>query len=133
VLGASPALMESNIAIDGTGTFSLDFGGLPCTFELANETTGPWREGIQIGFERGAVTIELPPPFAGEEARISIDESGRRSELPREMSWAFRRQAEAFVSDIIGQARSLASGEDSVTDIALAEAIWRRRVDASTR
>ena len=133
VLGASPALIESNVAINGTGTFSLDFGGVPCAVELANETAGPWREGIQISFERRVVTIELPPPFAEEEARVLIDEGGRRSELPRERSWAFRRQAEAFVSDIIVDARPLASGQDSVIDITLAEAIWIRSFDASTR
>ena len=79
------------------------------------------------------MTIELPPPYAEEEARVLIDEGGRRSELPREKSWAFRRQAEAFVSDIIGRARPLALGEDSVIDIALAEAIWMRSLDASRR
>jgi predicted dehydrogenase len=133
LLGASPALIESNVAINGTGTFSLDFGGVRCGFELANETAGPWREGIQIGFDRGVVTIELPPPFAEEEARVWIDEGGRRSELPRDKSWAFRRQAEAFVSDIVGRTRPLASGEDSVTDVVLAEAIWQRSLAASTR
>jgi len=133
LLGASPALIESNVAMNGTGTFSLDFGGVRCGFQLANETAGPWREGIQISFERGVVTIELSPPFAEEEARVWIDEGGRRSELPRDNSWAFRRQAEAFVSDIIGHTRPLASGEDSVIDLALAEAVWKRGLDASAR
>jgi predicted dehydrogenase len=133
MLGASPALIESNIAMDGTGAFRLDFGGVRCSFELANETAGPWREGIQISFERGVVTIELPPPFAEQEARVSIDEGSHRSELPREKSWAFRRQTSAFVSDIAGHTRPLASGEDSVTDIALAEAIWKRSLAASRR
>jgi predicted dehydrogenase len=133
LLGASPALVESSVAMNGSGTFSLDFGGIRCSFELANETAGPWREGIQLSFERGVVTIELPPPFAEREARVWIDEGGRRSELPREKSWAFRRQASAFVFDIVGHTRPLASGEDSVTDLALAEAIWKRSLDASAR
>lgn len=131
LLGASPRLMNSNIATNGTGAFNLDFDGLPCSFEVANETTGPWREGLMINFERGAVTIELPPPFAAEEARVIVDEDSRRFELQRGNDWAFRRQADAFVSDVIGQRRPLAWGEDSVTDIALAEAIWKRQVDAS--
>ena len=126
VLGASPRLMEGNIAINGIGKFNLDFGGVPCAFELANEPGGVWREGLTIRFERGAVTVELPPPFAEEEARVLADDNGRCSELPRERSWAFGRQAEAFVSDITGNRQPLASGADSVTDIALAEAIWRQ-------
>ena len=132
VLGASPALVESHVEIDGAGTFNLDFGGVPCAFELGNESAGPWREGIQIRFEGGVVvTIELPPPFAEEEARVFVDEDGHRSTLPRDKSWAFRRQAEAFVADITGLACPLASGEDSLTDIALAEAIWKARLDPS--
>jgi predicted dehydrogenase len=119
--------------MDGTGTFSLDFGGVPCAFELAHETAGPWREGIEVAFERGVVTIELPPPFAEEEARVLVDEGGRRSELPRDKSWAFRRQADAFVASLTGRAQPLASGEDSLTDLALAEAIWKARIAPSGR
>jgi predicted dehydrogenase len=126
-LGASPRLVESRIPAAGAATVSLDFDGIPCTLELANETTGVWREGLAIAFERGALTIELPPPFAdGVEARVILDDGGQPNELPREHSWAFRRQADAFVADIARQATPLASGEGSVADIALAEAIWQR-------
>jgi predicted dehydrogenase len=133
LLGASPALVESQVALDGTGAFRLDFGGFPCTFELRNASVGPWREGIEVTFERGLVRLELPPPFAEEEARVFVEMNGRRSELPRDSSWAFRRQAEAFVADIAGRSQPLASGEDSLTDIALAEAIWKERVAHSAR
>jgi predicted dehydrogenase len=124
-LGASPGLVESRIAAAATATVKLDFGGIPCTLELANESAGVWREGLAIAFERGSLTIELPPPFAdGTEARVILDDGCQTTELPREHSWAFRRQAEAFASDIAGRKTPLASGADSVADIALAEAIW---------
>lgn len=129
LLDGSPKLMASDVVAPGKATLSLDFGGIACTFELANEATGAWREGMVINFERGALTIELPPPFAEEEARVTCDESGRLSQLPHGTSWAFRRQAQAFVSDMICLSPPLASGEDSVADIALAEAIWKPRVD----
>jgi predicted dehydrogenase len=129
MLGGSPKVMESNVVPPGAATLSLDFDGIACAFELANEASGPWREGIAINFERGTLTVELPPPFAAEEARVTCDEGGLLSQLPRGASWAFRRQAEAFVSDMISRSSPLASGEDSVADITLAEAIWKRRVD----
>jgi hypothetical protein len=110
-----------------------DFSGFPPNRLAMLAKSGHAGRGGQINFERGVVTIELPPPYAEEEARVLIDEGGRRSELPREKSWAFRRQAEAFVSAIMGRARPLALGEDSVIDIALAEAIWMRSLDASRR
>jgi len=110
MLGASPALVKSNIAMGGTGTLSLDFDGIPCAFEFGNGSAGPWREGIEVALERGVVTIELPPPFAEEEARVFVETDGRRSELARDRSWAFRRQAEAFVADIAGRNQPLAAG-----------------------
>jgi len=125
MLGASPALVESRMAMDGGGTFRLDFDGVPCAFEVAHASSGTWREGIEIIFERGVVRIELPPPFAEDEARVFVETDDGRSELPRDGSWAFRRQAKAFVADIAARSQPLASGEDSLADIALAEAIWK--------
>lgn len=93
-----------------------------------NGSEGAWREGLTIDFERGALTIELPPPFAEQEAEVILDQGGQRTRLVREGSWAFRRQADAFVADIVEQGTPLASGQDSVADIALAEAIWKRQV-----
>ena len=133
MLGTSPALVESQVAMDGGGTFSLDFDGVPCAVELAHASAGPWREGIEIDFERGVVRIELPPPFAEDEARVFVERDGHRAELPRDRDWAFRRQAQAFVADIADRSRPLASGEDSLIDIALAEAIWKARVAPSAR
>ncbi len=131
MLGASPSVLTSNVGSDGLGTFSLNFDGVICSFELGNEATGGWREGLTISFERGGVTVELPPPFAEQEARVTVDDGGRLSHLPHESSWAFRRQAEAFVSDIVNHAKPRASGEDSAVDIALAEMIWRRLAEGS--
>lgn len=129
VLGASPTLVESTISRFAATTMTLDFEGIPCTFELANGNSGEWREGLTIKFERGAVTVELPAPFSAEEARVTFDRDGTLSRLPQGHSWSFRRQAEAFISDIADQTRSLASGADSVTDVALAELVWKRHVD----
>jgi predicted dehydrogenase len=133
MLGASPALVESQVAMDGSGTLRFDFDGVPCAFELAHASSGPWREGIEVTFERGVVRIELPPPFAEVEARVFVETDGHRAELPRDSSWAFRRQAQAFVADIAARSQPLASGEDSLTDIAIAEAIWKARIMPSGR
>jgi predicted dehydrogenase len=123
--------MKSHIPASAAAMVMLDFDGLPCTLELANETTGAWREGLAIAFEHGSVTIELPAPFAaGTEARVVFDDGRGTHELPRENSWAFRRQADAFVTDTAQGAPPLASGADSVADIALAEAIWKRHAAA---
>ncbi|KYG98967.1 Gfo/Idh/MocA family oxidoreductase [Bradyrhizobium sp. DOA1] len=129
VLGPAPNVAESNIEPSGTARVTLDFSGIACVLEFAHGSEGAWREGLTINFERGALTIQLPPPFAEAEAQITLDDHGRITPLKRGQSWAFRRQAEAFVSDILGRSAPLASGEDSITDIAIAEAIWKGLVN----
>ncbi|MBR0986021.1 Gfo/Idh/MocA family protein [Bradyrhizobium liaoningense] len=127
LLGSSPTVAESAIEASGAGRITLDFDGIACTLDLVNGSEGSWREGLTIDFERGAVTLELPPPFAEQEAQLIVDHDGRSTHLTGETSWAFRRQADAFVSDIAARAAPLASGADSITDIALAETVWKQR------
>ncbi|TWB01416.1 Gfo/Idh/MocA family protein [Bradyrhizobium stylosanthis] len=127
-LGSSPTVAASSVETSGAATVTLDFAGIACALQLVNGSEGTWREGLRIEFERGAVTIELPPPFAEREAEVIIDQGGQITRLAGEGSWAFRRQANAFVADIVGRGTPVASGEDSVTDIALAEAIWKPKV-----
>ncbi len=128
LLGSSPTVSESAIEASGAGRLRLDFDGIACTLDLVNGSDGAWREGLTIEFERGALTLELPPPFAEQEAVVIVDRDGQRQQLASAASWAFRRQVEAFVSDVAARGTPLASGADSVTDIALAEAVWQRRV-----
>src|SRR5581483_323821 len=128
LLGASPAVTEAVVQASGAAHVALDFGGIACTLDLENGSEGVWREGLTIHFERGALTIELPPPFAAEEARIALDRGGDIIWLTGERSWAFRRQADAFISDIVERRTPLASGEDAMNDIAIAEAVWKRQI-----
>lgn len=127
LLGPSPTVAESAIEISGAAHLTLDFDGVACTLDLVNGSEGAWREGLTIDFERGAVTLELPPPFAEQEAEVIVDHEGQSTRLTGGKSWAFRRQADAFVSDIAARRRPLASGADSVIDIALAETVWKQR------
>ncbi|MDA9548071.1 MULTISPECIES: Gfo/Idh/MocA family protein [unclassified Bradyrhizobium] len=127
LLGSSPTVADSSVEISGAARITLDFDGIACTLDLVNGSDGAWREGLTIDFERGALTIELPAPFAEEEARVILDHQDESTQLEHATSWAFRRQAAAFVSDVTERRMPLAPGQDSVTDIALAEAIWKRR------
>ncbi|MBH5368038.1 Gfo/Idh/MocA family protein [Bradyrhizobium glycinis] len=127
LLGSSPTVADSSVETSGAARITLDFDGIACTLDLVNGSGGAWREGLTIDFERGAVTLKLPPPFAEQEAEVIVEHDGQSTHLTGEESWAFRRQADAFVSDIADGRTPLASGEDSMTDIALAEAVWKRR------
>lgn len=128
LLGPSPTVAEGIVETSGAARITLDFDGIACTLDLLNGAEGAWREGLTIDFERGALTVELPAPFAEQEARVILDHHGESTQLVPATSWAFRRQADAFISDIVERRIPLASGQDSATDIALAEAIWKRLV-----
>ena len=84
VLGSSPAVAQSTVETSGAATVTLDFDGVACALQLVNGSEGVWREGLSIEFERGAVTIELPPPFAEQEAEVILDRQGQRTQLSRE-------------------------------------------------
>lgn len=129
LLGPSPEVADCKVDPSGGSRITLDFAGIACVLELANGSEGTWREGLTINFERGAMTIELPAPFAEEEeAQVMLDQNGHRTRLAHDSSWAFRRQADAFVTDVAARRMPLASGADSITDIALAETIWKRSI-----
>jgi predicted dehydrogenase len=125
LLGPRPTLVESHLPAGAAANVTLDFDGVACSLELANQSAGAWREGIVVTFERGYLTIELPPPFAvGAEARVMVDDGRQKDELRRGDSWAFQRQADAFALNVASRTAPVASGEDSVADIALSESIW---------
>ena len=131
LLGPVATMKESRILAFPRAELTLDFEGLPCAFSFDNQTSGPWREGIEIRFERGGLTLTLPPPFSpNREGRVELASEGRVTRLPEGTSWAFRRQASAFVADIARGRRPLALGADSVADISLSEQAWRRYAEA---
>src|SRR5262249_32762950 len=113
----------------------LDFDAFPCVFEMAEVPSSGWHEGIEVLFERGRLSIALPPPLL-EMATASVElermEPVRQAiqySCPR--STAFRLQAQAFVDDILQQREPRASGADSVSDLVLAESIWRRGLQSA--
>jgi predicted dehydrogenase len=110
----------------------LDFGDFPGVLEMAEVGFREWQEGVEILFENGRLRVELPPPLLRNmPARIELYRGGTRNDTVRPQvpaSWAFRRQAEAFVADIGADREPIASGKDSVEDIILVEQIWRRHI-----
>jgi predicted dehydrogenase len=128
LVGSTPAVLATDMQDDGSGVVRLDFSGIPGVLELATVASDRWNEGCEFRFERGSVRIELPPPFRMD-AEASVEITGLVSRrLPQGGTWAFRRQAAAFVSDVIQRTRPLAPGIDAVSDLVTAEAIWRNHL-----
>jgi predicted dehydrogenase len=107
-----------------------DAGTFPALLEFAESSAHEWQEGVEVLFERGRLALRFASPMRrNEPARVTLDRGGGGSmEHAVDWSWSFRRQADAFVEDVLTGGAPLASGEDSLEDMRLMEEIWRSRL-----
>tara|TARA_Y100000031_G_scaffold118575_1_gene131953 strand:+ start:1822 stop:2892 length:1071 start_codon:yes stop_codon:yes gene_type:complete len=129
LLGATPSVVHLDYRAKAGGVALFDFGGFPAVLEFGMFEHGNWCEGVEIFFQRGRLTIELPPPLLkGTPARVTLQRGGDGNEIETfevKQGWSFQRQARAFVDDLREDRVPLANGEDAVEDIRLAETIWK--------
>ncbi len=129
LLGATPSVAHLDYR-DKAGSVALfDFGDFPAVLEFGMFEHDNWCEGVEIFFQRGRLTIELPPPLLkGTPARVTLHRgtgADRIETLDAGQGWSFQRQAQAFIDDIRDDRVPLASGGDAVEDIRLAETLWK--------
>lgn len=104
----------------------LDGGAYPIVLEMGEQAGTEWNEGVEIQFEKGRLTIQFPSPLMeNKSAAVTLVRGKETILLDSGASWSFRRQAAAFVADIAGKRNPVASGADSIKDVALVEQIWR--------
>jgi predicted dehydrogenase len=110
-----------------------DFGGYRAVLEAGQSTSRTWDEVTEIYFENGRMRIEAPPALLRNvPARVELFRADQRQEIVEPQSdwtWAFRRQAQAFVTDLRESRAPLASGADAVEDMKTMEAMWRMEVE----
>ena len=103
-----------------------DAGAYPVVLEMGEQAGTDWNEGLEIQFEKGRLTIEFPSPLMeNKSAAVTLVRGKATTLIDTGASWSFRRQAAAFVADIAAKRQPIASGEDSLKDVALVEQIWR--------
>lgn len=128
LLGARPRVRSANLSNPKGRLIDLDFGDFSAALEFGDLSPCDWREGIEVVFERGCLRVGLPQPFLrGVPATVELYRSGRDPQtvtFSATPSWAFRRQAEAFVRSAAEGRTPLASGADSIVDHELTEAIY---------
>lgn len=112
----------------------LEFGDFLCSLELGQVSANHWDEHTQIYFEHGWLRIDTPPPLLRNvPAKVELYEAGTTQRVSRpqaEWSWAFRRQAEHFIQCVAEDREPLSSGRDSLRDMYILEAIFRKELDA---
>lgn len=110
----------------------LDFGGHVTLLETGRSSSGTWDESIEIYFADGTLKISIPPALLRNvPAKVEVYKQGsifQRYTKTLESSWSFRRQAEAFVEDVIEKKESLINGIDSVEDIHIVETMWKMKM-----
>ena len=112
----------------------LRYGDALVTFEVGPGISAyAFEEGMKLYFEGGWMEILPPPPLQMQaSARVIIYRGGDVTELREPLGgweWSFRRQAQHFVDCIREGKQPRTSGEDSVGDMAMVEAIFRRAVE----
>jgi predicted dehydrogenase len=107
----------------------LDFGEFSATLETGRFSSRGWDEITEVYFADGRLTIRTPPALLRNvPATVELYQAGKVQNIvfPQpNWSWSFRRQAEAFVEDVLGGQQSLISGADALADLQLIEDMWR--------
>jgi predicted dehydrogenase len=115
-----------------TGVVVIEFSNTRCVVESAYMKYHAWEEHTQIYFERGWLRTEAPPlmqkelPATVEIYRAAGDDTPPR--LTREFapaSWSYREEAQHFLECVRSGAPFRSSGEDTLNDVKLLEAIYK--------
>jgi predicted dehydrogenase len=107
----------------------LDFGTFRASLETGRSSCRGWDEHTEIFFADGRLTIYTPPALLKNvPAEIELYAAGKMQEVRRPLcdwTWAFRRQAQAFVSCVLEGRDTLSPGADAIEDVDLVEEMWR--------
>lgn len=112
------------------GIVVFDLGDSRATLECGQSANHGWDDTVEFFFDSGRIRIELPPALLKNvPASVSIYNANTGQDtklLPQSWSWAFTRQANAFIDDVLAKRTPIASAEDALSDMALIEEIWKK-------
>jgi predicted dehydrogenase len=129
LMGSTPAVTGVDLNRPNGRLVTFDFGECPAILEMAEIPFAHWDEGVEILFEGGALRLRLQSPLIQAPALVELHVAGQAPvPVNTGSGWAFRAQAAAFVAEIAEGRPALAGGEDSLDDLRLVEAIWRRHL-----
>jgi predicted dehydrogenase len=129
LFGATPKIEYVNLTRQAAQLAVFNFGVFSATLETGRSSNRSWDEVTEVFFADGRLTLRTPPALLKNvPATVELYRAGKTQEIVSPQSawtWSFRRQAQAFVDDILGNRESLASGGDALQDLHLIEDIWR--------
>jgi len=132
LLGRSPKIEYVNLASRGGRVAVFDFNGYLALLETGHYPDQGWDEITEIYFEHGCLRIKTPPHLLRNvPAEVELYKRGNKHELSSPIcgwTWSFRRQAEAFIEDVIQGKARLTDGEDALEDMGLVEEMWKKEL-----
>ena len=110
----------------------MDFGEFTASLETGDYRFHAFDDVLEIYFEYGCLKIELPAPLyrnTPASVRLYFSRNGEREEpelvIPQlDWTWAFKRQADAFVAALSGGEAILTPGSDAIEDLKIVEEMW---------
>ncbi len=130
----TPSIEFANVTRQAGQLVVLGFDGFLASLETGKMSHRGWSEEIKMTFSEGEIHLSLPPALLRNiPASVEIYRAGQTQEMIRPLanwSWAFRRQAEGFVNDILEQKPFRNSAEEAYQEILLIEKIWAQEMQA---
>lgn len=127
-----PSVEYVNMTAHGGQLAVLGFKNFLASFESGKISHRGWSEEVRITFSDGEILLRMPPALLRNiPASVEIYRAGtvqQKFSPCINWSWAFRRQAESFVADILDQTPMRNSAEEAYQDILLTEEIWRHEM-----
>ena len=115
----------------------LNFGCFLATVETGRASNQGWDEVTEVYFSDGRLTIRTPPALLKNvPASVELYKAGKVQQIisPQcNWTWAFRRQAEAFVSGVLDGSGILIPGSDALEDLRLLETMWAAEKDRANQ
>lgn len=109
---------------------AFDAGGFLVTLEAGECSTLQWDDTLEIFYERGKLTLKMPANFlvnVPSQVQVHVGGGEREQIISPQIpwSWGFKRQADAFVENILAGRPHPASGAEGLRDLELMEHCWK--------
>ncbi|HYV40054.1 MAG TPA: Gfo/Idh/MocA family oxidoreductase [Gemmataceae bacterium] len=129
LFGKTPTVEHAHLSGPGGQIAVLNFGDFTATLETGRTSNRGWDEVTEVYFADGRLTLRTPPALLKNvPATVELYKAGAVQEIVAPQcnwTWSFRRQAEAFVNNILEVKESISSGAEALEDLRLIEEMWR--------
>jgi len=129
ILGDDCLVSDVSHSVNGFSTARLSFAGVDGNFSWRfDPRLSVWYEQLVMNFERGRVTLKLPPAFLRNQCGTLLIENfdSRKSVLhDSDNSWSFKNEVDDFVENCINESSSsINSGRECLGDYKIIDSIW---------